>query len=72
MKNQDKIFELLKINKSFHFIIKLNFTFYLVKVLLSPQATIKFTIIYDFTNHSLGNQLTFTKSSPQVLKHNKT
>ena len=72
MKNQDKIFELLKINRSFHFIIKLNFTFYLIKVISSPQIEIKFTVVYDFTTHSLGNQLSFTRNSPHVWKENKT
>lgn len=62
---------MLKINKSFHFILKLNYTFYLVKVTFSPQMDIKFTFIYDFTTHNAGDQLYFSHPAPRKLKENR-
>jgi hypothetical protein len=63
---------MLRIHKSFYFILKLNYTFYIVKVILSPQMEIKFTFIYDFTTHNTGDQLYFTHPLQQKLKENKS
>jgi hypothetical protein len=71
LRNHERIFEMLRINRSFHFILKLNYTFYLVKVTFSPQNELRFTFIYDFTTHNAGDQLAFTHPAPLKLRDNK-
>jgi hypothetical protein len=46
--------------KRFYFMLKLSYTFYLIRVVVQ-ETDLLFVFLYDFTTHSVGDHLNFSR-----------